>query len=646
MGRPVMLGNGSLTVGLNEQGLVHDFYYPYVGLDNLNTSRSMHHRIGVWVDGAFSWVDDGTWIIDVDFESTALVSSIRMQSHSLGIQLDLVDFVDSELNAFCRRIVVNNQTAEYRDVRLFMHQVFQISRAGRADTALFVPEDNYILDYKGRCALLIYGQNVDGSLYDQFSVGNYGIEGKEGTYKDAEDGELTGNSVEHGGVDSVIRFLCSLDSGGSQQFDYWVVAADSQFTAEKLHYKVKHDGLDHRLELTREYWRNWLKTANATELGLENKYSEAIRKSLMVIKAHMDRRGGIIASCDSSIYNYGRDYYSYVWPRDGAYAIWPLIKLGYRNEPKLFFEFCRDILTPGGYLMHKYQPDRSIGSTWHPLLHGRSKELAIQEDETAIIIFMLGEYLKYSEDQDFVFSLYDTFIQPAANFICSFRDEHTGLPHASYDLWEEKFATHTYTAAVSYKALEVAVLFADTFEHPDDAARWRQVANDIRSNRGVFFDSERKAFRKSFLLQENGSLQFDNTLDISSLYGAVTFGLYNANEPEVVQTIRLCNDILKDKSPSGGVPRYERDHYFESEPAYMGNPWFVTTLWLAGLDSSQDKVTNLRRQVDWTMSHALPSGVLSEQVNSTDGSPLSVTPLVWSHAELINSILELKSKPE
>jgi len=62
MGRPVMLGNGQLTVGLNEQGLVHDFYYPYVGLDNLSTSRSSGHKIGVWVDGKYSWVDDNSWI--------------------------------------------------------------------------------------------------------------------------------------------------------------------------------------------------------------------------------------------------------------------------------------------------------------------------------------------------------------------------------------------------------------------------------------------------------------------------------------------------------------------------------------------------------------------------------------------------------
>ena len=44
------------------------------------------------------------------------------------------------------------------DIRLFMHQVFQISRAGRADTALYVPDDHYILDYKGRYSLLIAGK--------------------------------------------------------------------------------------------------------------------------------------------------------------------------------------------------------------------------------------------------------------------------------------------------------------------------------------------------------------------------------------------------------------------------------------------------------------------------------------------------------
>ncbi|HEX3568374.1 MAG TPA: glycoside hydrolase family 15 protein [Candidatus Saccharimonadales bacterium] len=641
MGRPVMLGNGSLTVGLNEQGMVHDFYYPYVGLDNLTNARSMHHKVGVWVDGQFSWVDDGSWNISVSFESDAMVSIIRMQSDRFQVELLFNDFVDSDFNAFCRRITVNNLSDQYKNVRIFMHQVFQISRAGRADTALFVPEENYILDYKGRCSLLVYGQSSEGTVYDQFAIGIYGIEGKEGTFRDAEDGELSGNAVEHGGVDSVIRFPCSLSGGATMQLDYWIIAADSQFSAEKIHHQFRSEGLEHRLELTREYWHEWLITAVNQLHTLDKKYLEPVKKSLMTIKVHTDKRGGIIASCDSSIYNFGRDYYSYVWPRDGAFAMWPLIRLGYQEEPRRFFEFCRDILTPDGYLMHKYQPDRAIGSTWHPLLHGNHKELAIQEDETAIVLYMLGEYYDRSHDQDFISTLYTTFIQPAANFMASFVDEQTKLPHASYDLWEEKFLTSTYTTATVYQALLVAADFADIFEYPDDGVHWRDAAADILANVEVFFDKQRGAFRKGFLLQEDGSLAFDNTLDVSSLFGPMMFSLHHLSSDLIKQTLHTIESTLLDKTPAGGCPRYEYDHYFGSDPAYLGNPWFVTTLWLSQYYVRNNQIDKAHQYVDWTLDHAIASGMLSEQVDPTSGSPLSVLPLVWSHAELVNTVLDL-----
>lgn len=640
MARPVMLGNGALTVGLNEQGLVHDFYYPYVGLDNLTTSRSVHHKIGIWVDGMFSWVDDGAWDISVNFENDALVSVIRMQHDELKVELLLNDFVDSEHNAFCRMVEVVNQADSPREIRLFMHQAFQISRGGRADTALFVPDENYILDYKGRCSLLIYGRNTNGQPYDQFAIGNYGIEGKEGTFRDAEDGELSGSAVEHGGVDSVIRFAGIIGSNEKNTVDYWIVAAESQLAAENIHTELSKNGLAARLDSTRRYWHEWLAVGANVLHAVDKDYLDITKKSLMIIKAHCDKRGGIIASCDSSIYNYGRDYYSYVWPRDGAYAIWPLIRLGYTDEPKKFFEFCRDILTPEGYLMHKYQPDRAIGSTWHPLLHGQRRELAIQEDETASVIYMLGEFFEHTGDEDYVRNLYGTLIQPSANFMAGFIDEQTGLPHASYDLWEEKFLTHTYTAANTYQALLVAADFADRFEYPDDAVRWRSVAEKMLEGSGVFFDPERGAYRKGFLLQTDGSLQFDNTLDISSLYGVMMYAMHDGVE-QLHQTMELIENVLLDKSPSGGSPRYEHDTYFEVEPEYMGNPWFVTTLWLAQYyvrTKNRDKASHY---VDWAVSKMLPSGVLSEQVHPTDSSPLSVTPLVWSHAELINTMLDI-----
>jgi glucoamylase len=643
VGRPVILGNGSLTVGLDEQGLVHDFYYPYVGLDNLTTARSLPHKIGVWADGTFSWIDSGEWEVNVDFENDALISAVHMHSDKLDLDLEFRDFVDQEFNAFCRQVTVHNRTDKAREIRIFFHQVFQISRAGRGDTALYVPDGNYVLDYKGRCSLLVFARGASGTGMDQFSVGNYGIEGKEGTWRDAEDGELSCNPVEHGGVDSAVRCSLSVAAQSSEVIDYWVIAADDQYDAEKIHEHLLSSGLSSRIDKQRKFWHEWLHPSVDHIKDMEPKHQDAIRKSLMIIKAHADKRGGLIASCDSSIYNFGKDYYSYVWPRDGAYAMWPLIRVGIYDEPKRFFSFCRDIIHPDGYLMHKYQPDRSIGSTWHPLLHGKKSELAIQEDETAIVLYMLGEYYETSKDAEFVESMYTTFIQPAANFMADFRDDATKLPHASYDLWEEKFLTNTYTTAITYRALLTAAELAEMFEFPDDAVRWRDAAAEIAENCHVFFDEQRGVLRKGYLLQEDGSLQFDNTLDISSAYGALMFATPAFGSRAIRSSFKVIESDMLGKSPSGGAPRYEHDNYFASEPQFLGNPWFVTTLWIAQYFLQLARNPDAEKLVQWTLDGAVLSGVLSEQINPSDGSPLSVMPLVWSHAELINTLLDLHS---
>ncbi|MEI8187802.1 MAG: glycoside hydrolase family 15 protein [Candidatus Saccharibacteria bacterium] len=640
MARPVILGNGKLTVGLNENGLVHDFYYPYVGLENLTTSRGLGHKIGVWIDGEFSWVDSN-WESKVDFYADALVSNISLVNKDMEIELYCQDFVDSEVNAFCRKIKVINHADKPRTVKLFTHQMFEISKFGRADTAFFVPEDNYILDYKGKFNLLIYGQTSDGRSFDQYAIGNYSEDGSKGTFLDAEDGILSNNPVEHGGIDTVLGFTVNLDSKGSNFVDYWVIATDSQFSAEKIHNKIKIDTLAKRMDMTRNYWHSWFLAADKKIQKIDEKYTPIIKKSLMIIKAHTDRRGGIIASCDSSIYNYNKDYYSYVWPRDGAYAMWPLIRMGFTEEPKAFFEFCRDILSPDGYLMHKYQPDKAIGSTWHPLIHGNRKELAIQEDETALVLYMLGQFFYYTDDKDFVQNLYSTFIKPAADFMSSYFDEQTGLPHASYDLWEEKFLTSTYTVAVVYQALNVATQFAEKFEYPDDALNWKSAANKIANNIDTLYDEELGYYVKGYLINDSQGLDFDKVLDVSSFYGGMMFGQGIFKLEKIHSTIDAIEKKLIAKTPIGGSPRYENDHYFESKPQQMGNPWHVTTLWVAQYYLGMGMIDQATKLIQYSMEHSLLSGVLSEQLNPNDGAPISVAPLVWSHAEIINTILDL-----
>ncbi len=640
MGRPVVLSNGQLFVGLDENGLVHDFYYPYVGLDNLTTARSIQHRIGVWVDGAFSWTNDGSWDISVDFEPTALVSNIRLRSARLELELQLTDFVDTTYNALVRCINITNTSSQQRDVRLFMHQVFQISRAGRADTALYVPDDHYLLDYKGRCCLLAAGKIVGGADFDQYAVGNYGIEGKAGTFKDAEDGELSGNQVEHGGVDSVMRFRHVTDAGASFEVNYWVIAADSQTDAQVIHTRLKYYPLADRLQLTRDFWAQWLQPSLERLGTIPEEYRALAQKSMLVIKAHCDERGSILASGDSSIFNFGRDYYCYCWPRDAAYALWPLIRLGQFEEAKKFFSFARDTMHRDGYLMHKYQPDRSIGSTWHPLMHGRTKELAIQEDETAIVIFMIGEFFRASGDKTFVESLYDTLIAPAATFMSDFTDPTTGLPHASYDLWEQKFSTSTYTVCTVIAGLETASELAEALERPDDAVRWQRAATAIRGGLDALFHPE-GYFRKGFLLQEDGGLAYDDTLDISSFYGPYMYAALPHDDPRMVAMARHVSEKLAGSTPVGGVLRFEYDDYFLAKREYKGNPWIVCTLWLAQYYISIRQFDQALQLINWTVGRTAPSGAMSEQFDPETGYALGVTPLVWSHAEFINTILDL-----
>ncbi len=640
MGRPVVLSNGKLFVGLNEDGLVHDFYFPYVGLNNLATSRRISHKIGVWADGNFSWVDDGSWKISVNFEPQALISVITMHCAKLDVSLSFNDFVDVEHTAFIRQITVTNHLSIKRDIRIFMHQVFEISSDGRADTAMYVPDDHHLLTYKGRKCLLSAGLLDGQSGFDQFAVGNYGLEGKTGTFVDAEDGELSNNLVEHGGVDSVMRFQKTTDPQQSFVVDYWTIAARDHQSALKIHKELLASSISSRIEHTRNYYQNWLSPALDKIQQISEPYKSAVTKGLLIMKAHCDSNGSILASGDSSIFNYGRDYYCYCWPRDAAYTLWPMIRLGLYEEAKKFFDFAKGTIHPDGYMLHKYQPDRAVGSTWHSLVQNGQPELAIQEDETGCILFMLNEYFEASGDTELIHNYYDSLIKPAADFMSRFVDAETGLPHASYDLWEEKFLTTTYSVSMVIAGLRAASKLAELTDHPEDASLWKEVADIIYGNLSALYNPD-GYFRKGYLLQPSGDLKYDETVDISSLQGVYMLAGLSHDDKRLNSTARKIEEKLLNTSPAGGVIRYEFDEYFRNKKQYPGNPWIVCTMWLAQYYAGTGQADKTKQLVDWALNLATPSGAFGEQFDPEDGRNLGVLPLVWSHAELINTILDL-----
>jgi hypothetical protein len=151
------------------------------------------------VDNNFSWLDDGSWKLEYDYNDGLLISRIIATHYGLGIRLEFDDFVDSNQSAFIRNCEIINQSEQKRSCKLYFHQVFVISNSHYADTVQYLPDQKAILHYKGHRAFIVNGQHTDKRPFDQFSCGLYGVEGHEGTcYRDAEDGHLSSNLVEHG----------------------------------------------------------------------------------------------------------------------------------------------------------------------------------------------------------------------------------------------------------------------------------------------------------------------------------------------------------------------------------------------------------------------------------------------------------------
>lgn len=638
MARPIVLGNGELHVGINDYGLVHDFHFPHVGLENHTIGLGTRHRVGVWVDGEMSWLDGGDWHLEFKYPHESLIGHTVARNEKQQVMLEFDDAVDAELNVFMRSIHVVNTSPVERDIRLFMHQAFVIGDSrGNTDTAQYLPDSEAIMHYRGRRVFLVSGE-CENEIFDQHTVGLFGIEGHEGTWRDAEDGELSNASAEHGRVDSVLRFARVIPGHSSVRVRYWIAAGTSMRAAITAHKKLRDAGVDTRLTATAQWWHEWLKPTTKASLRLPERWRHQFVVSAMVLRAHMDNRGAVIASTDSSMLNYNRDAYAYCWPRDGAYVIWPLMRLGYRDEIERFFDFCQRVLHPNGYLSHKYRSDGALGSSWHTYVHGSRVAPPIQSDETALVLFSFSQYYHQHTSEKLLNDYYASFVKPMANFLASYIDSDTHLPSPSYDLWEERFIVATYTVSVTYAALLAASDLAEAAGDQESVVSWRTAAEDMyQAAHERLYSQDRGCLRKGLLPTEGGFID-DDTIDMSAIFGAFMFGLYDIHDAVITSSMNAALEVFEQKERTG-LPRYEDDTY-RREEGDVSNYWHITTLWYAQYLLENDKITAASALIDWSRGHSYSSGMMAEQILPSSGYSTSVAPLAWSHAEFMATLLD------
>lgn len=638
--RSLILGNGSLLIALDNSGEVRDLYFPHPGLEN-HTGGQLRHRLGVYCDGTLSWLsEDPRWEIRVECEEDSLESRITAKNPGIEVALSFRDIVYNESPIFLRQVTVTNLAARAREIKLYVGHEFKIGQAHGGETAYFDPASETLIHYKGKRVFLMNG-TCDDSPFSDYAVGLTNFNGKEGTYRDAEDGTLSKNPIEHGNVDSVMGLYSTYDAGAEKQIRYWLVAGESIEQVLDLNAYVLKKGPDHLVKTAANYWRAWVNKYPWSFYRMSPAMIALFKKSLMFVRAHVDDGGGIIASADAEVMQYGEDTYAYVWPRDASYAALALDHAGDGNVAERFFNFCNAVINKDGYFMHKYLPDRSLGSSWHPWIQDGVQQLPIQEDETALVIWALAEHYKHSRDLEFIETLYNSLVERAANFMAAYRDPLTGLPKPSYDLWEQKHGVSTFTCAAVYGALSAAADIASVLGKEDRVNFYLTAATEVRE--GILkhlVDSETGAFAK-MIEMVGQKATYDPTVDISSVYGMFAFGVLPPDDPRLMKAFA---DAVARLSVEGGIARYENDHYYDDNPTdAVSNPWFITTLWyaeyLTARAKTEEDFAKVRELFDWVAKHALPSGVLSEQISATNGTQRSVAPLMWSHAAYVNAVL-------
>lgn len=654
MPRSIVFGNRQLLVCLDKEYNIRDIYYPHVGMENHLNGH--HCRIGIWVDGLFSWLESDEWIKDIKYEEDTLVGHSYFENKRLSVKLEIVDCVHKNQTIFLRKLEITNLSDNERQFRVFFTQDLQIYGINIGITAYYDPEVNSVIHYLKDRWFLFNGRGDNNSI-DSFATGKIHFGTSEGTYKDAENGLLSENPIDQGTVDSTIQFNVTIRPNKKGAVEYWFAVAKNYKKVKELNYFVKNLSVSKSIEETIASDRAWTNKCDVDFYNLPEEVINLFRVSALVVRSQFDHEGAIIAANDSDIMQFNRDHYSYMWPRDGALVAFSLDKAGYPFVSKSFYEFCSRVLSPQGFLAHKYNPDGSMGSSWHPRFDKEEGSvLAIQEDETALVLFALWKHYILSKNLILIDQLYEKFIIPAADFMLDFRDER-GLPLPSYDLWEERKGIHTFTVSAVYAGLIAAADFANLFYDHEREEKYRKTAEKIKELMIKYlYDDKLKRFLRTINFNKDGSITKDSIID-ASLYAIFEFNVFSANDPLVVTTMEQVRDRLWIKTDVGGIARYENDYYHKISDdieRVPGNPWYICTLWLAewyihSADRSEEGEKKLNKALDiltWVVKHTLSSNILAEQVNPFTNDPISVSPLTWSHATYILTVIEYIEKYE
>jgi glucoamylase len=405
-------------------------------------------------------------------------------------------------------------------------------------------------------------------------------------------------------------------------------------------------------------WRDWQRPL--LPLDRHANGHNSYRTSTTALRAHDSPSfpGGIIASLSipwgASKGDDDLGGYHLVWPRDLAETGGGLIACGAHDDARRVIDYLRAIQDADGSW-----PQNS----W---LDGVPYWYGLQMDECAFPILLVDLAYRNGVLNDADLEGYRDMIRRAVAFVLSHG------PATAQDRWEEDAGYSTFTLAVEISALLAAADMADMWGDTAGAALLRDTADawnagiegwtyatgtPLAAQAGVEGYYVRIApsdgvYGRIAIKNRRAYETWVRAADVVSpdALALVRFGLRAADDPRILNTVRVIDQFLKVDFPAGPCwRRYVGDGYGEHEDGSpfdgtgIGRAWPLLTGERAHYALAAGDIAQAQSLLKTMESLTSRGGIIPEQVWDSDDIPArelirgqpsgSAMPLVWAHAE-------------
>jgi len=426
--------------------------------------------------------------------------------------------------------------------------------------------------------------------------------------------------------------------------------------------------------LVKRYIDGWQRVQNSClDLGeAQQNGFDQYRVSTAVLRTHESKRfpGGMIASLSipwgASKGDHDVAGYHVVWPRDLVQAAGGLLAAGDPDSARRTLSYLMSTQDADGHWPQNMWLDGT------PCWNG------IQMDGTGFVILLADELRRAGELP--AVNPWAT-VKAAAGFLV----RHG--PESEQDRWEENSGYSTYTMAVEIAALLAAADFADEAKESNLGSYLRQTADIWNSaiDQWTYATGTQLAHKVGvhgyyIRIAPPEVLRTGSVLDVSlkiknqpadkgtlpasavvspDALGLVRYGLRAADDPRIVDTVKVIDATLKTEVSTGPVwHRYTMDGYGETKDggpfanAGIGRGWPLLGGERAHYELARGNRAEANRLLEVMAKQTSPGGLIPEQVwDAADipqrelfnGHPSgSGMPLVWAHAEYVKLARSLR----